>query len=176
VFQSVDPLGERDVEAARHFANKIWNAARLVLSSYEGGAPELPEEPERTPVERWLLSRHEACRAQVDAAMDEYRFSLDRSPPRGRVVFRAHNRGRLEHELVLVEVPPELERSVDEQLRSPERLAVATRAYIRPRPPGASGVFAVELGPGRYAFICFVEDADGEIHGVKGMNAEFRVG
>lgn len=142
----------------------------------------------RQPRRWWLLAAAGvllgACGAErfppsppvLDITMEEYRFSLNRSPPRGRAVFRVQNRGRLEHELVLVDLPPELERSVDEQLRSPERLAVATRAYLRPRPPGATGVFAVELRPGRYAFICFLEDADGEIHGVKGMNEEFRVG
>jgi valyl-tRNA synthetase len=68
------PFGERDVEAARHFANKIWNAARLVLGESGEGTPALPAEDQRGPVERWLLSRHEACRAAVDEALEEYRF------------------------------------------------------------------------------------------------------
>jgi hypothetical protein len=109
--------------------------------------------------------------------MDEYRFTLDQpSVQQGRMVFRVANRGHLDHELVLVNVPPNLQRSLDEQLRSEERLAVATRAYVRPRPPGATGVFAVDLRPGRYAFICFLEDPDGKIHALKGMSAEFQVG
>jgi valyl-tRNA synthetase len=70
------PLGERDVEAARNFANKIWNAARLVLGARDGqGPPALPAEGDRSPVERWLLSRHEACREEFDLAMEEYRFA-----------------------------------------------------------------------------------------------------
>jgi valyl-tRNA synthetase len=70
------PLGERDVEAARNFANKIWNAARLVLGARDGqGPPALPAEADRSPVERWLLSRHEACREEFDLAMEEYRFA-----------------------------------------------------------------------------------------------------
>ncbi|HJV04072.1 MAG TPA: class I tRNA ligase family protein, partial [Actinomycetota bacterium] len=68
------PFGVRDAEAGRNFANKIWNAARLVLSAYRGGAPVLPPEERRTEMERWLLSRHEACRADVDRALEEYRF------------------------------------------------------------------------------------------------------
>jgi valyl-tRNA synthetase len=68
------PFGVRDAEAGRNFANKIWNAARLVLSAYEGGAPMLPPEQRRTEMERWLLSRHEACRAEVDEALEHYRF------------------------------------------------------------------------------------------------------
>jgi len=69
------PFGETNVEAARHFANKIWNAARLVLSAYRGGPPELPSEDERTLTERWLLSRHQACLEEVDRAFEEYRFA-----------------------------------------------------------------------------------------------------
>jgi valyl-tRNA synthetase len=70
------PLAERDVEAARHFANKIWNAGRLVLGARDvRGAPLLPQEAARTPADRWLLSRHEACREEVDRAMEGYRFA-----------------------------------------------------------------------------------------------------
>jgi valyl-tRNA synthetase len=68
------PMGVRDAEAGRNFANKIWNAARLVLSAYGGGTPVLPPEERRTEMERWLLSRHEACRAEVDQALEGYRF------------------------------------------------------------------------------------------------------
>jgi valyl-tRNA synthetase len=69
------PFGMRDAEAGRNFANKVWNAARLVLGAREAsGAPVLPAEDRRTPVERWLLSRHEACREEVDRAFEEYRF------------------------------------------------------------------------------------------------------
>ena len=69
------PLGESAVQAARHFANKLWNAGRLVLGAADAdGPPVLPPEDSRTSVERWLLSRHEACRAEVDRAIEEYRF------------------------------------------------------------------------------------------------------
>ena len=68
------PFSPRDVEDARHFANKIWNASRLVLSRYAGGPAVLPPEERRTSAERWILSRHEACRADVDEALEGYRF------------------------------------------------------------------------------------------------------
>ncbi len=66
------PLSEEAIEAGRNFANKIWNAARLVLSA--GGRPQLPPEKRRTLVERWLLSRHERARREADEAFasDEY--------------------------------------------------------------------------------------------------------
>jgi valyl-tRNA synthetase len=69
------PMGVRDAEAGRNFANKVWNAARLVLGARDTtGGPLLPPEEQRSPVDRWLLSRHEACRHEVDAAFEDYRF------------------------------------------------------------------------------------------------------
>jgi valyl-tRNA synthetase len=69
------PLGREYIESARRFANKIWNAARLVLSSYEGGPPGLPPSDRWTLAERWLLSRHQSCLEDVDAALDGFRFA-----------------------------------------------------------------------------------------------------
>jgi valyl-tRNA synthetase len=70
------PLSREGIEAARNFANKIWNASRQVFGSYRAGEgpPELPDRTEWTLAERWTLSRHQACREEVDAAMDAYRF------------------------------------------------------------------------------------------------------
>jgi valyl-tRNA synthetase len=69
------PLSEDGIEAARRFANKIWNAARLILSVSEDGALDLPAEERWTLADRWLLSRHQACLEEVDRALDEYRFA-----------------------------------------------------------------------------------------------------
>jgi valyl-tRNA synthetase len=69
------PLSEEAIEGGRNFANKLWNASRLVLRTFPGGAPELPPEGRRTPAERWLLSRHEAAAREVDAALDGFRFA-----------------------------------------------------------------------------------------------------
>jgi valyl-tRNA synthetase len=69
------PLSVEAIEAGRNFANKLWNAARLVLGSFPGGAPSLPPRERWTLVERWLLSRHEAVRLDVDAAIDDRRFA-----------------------------------------------------------------------------------------------------
>ena len=69
------PLSDEAIEGGRNFANKIWNAARLVLRAFPGGAPELPPMERLTLAERWLLSRHQACVTEVDAALDAYRFA-----------------------------------------------------------------------------------------------------
>ncbi|MGZ8599706.1 MAG: class I tRNA ligase family protein, partial [Actinomycetota bacterium] len=69
------PLSEESIEGGRNFANKIWNAARLVLGAFEDEEPALPGPERRTLAERWLLSRHQACVADVDAALDAYQFA-----------------------------------------------------------------------------------------------------
>ncbi len=70
------PLSKEGIEAARNFANKIWNAARQVFGSYRAGdgEPALPDPNEWTVAERWALSRHQACLEEVDAALDTFRF------------------------------------------------------------------------------------------------------
>jgi valyl-tRNA synthetase len=70
------PLSPEYIEAARRFANKIWNATRLVLSWWAGsGSPQLPPEQRWSLPDHWLLSRHQACLEEVDGALEEYRFS-----------------------------------------------------------------------------------------------------
>jgi valyl-tRNA synthetase len=69
------PLSEDGIEAGRNFANKLWNAARLVLRAFPGGHPDPPPPERLTLPERWLLSRHHACGVEVDEALNEYRFA-----------------------------------------------------------------------------------------------------
>ena len=108
----------------------------------------------------------------VDVSMTEYRFGLEAPSSSGRIVFDARNDGGLEHELVLVGVPDNVD-SIDEQLRSDKRLVVPTIARMARRTPGQRGTFAVDLDPGRYAIICFVDDGRGDQHAQKGMSAQF---
>ncbi|MGH2772035.1 MAG: hypothetical protein ACRDIU_02705 [Actinomycetota bacterium] len=110
----------------------------------------------------------------VDVGMREYRFDFKPPAGRGRVVFKARNTGRLDHELVLAILPEDVP-PIRTQLKGNNRMLVATLAKIPPRAAGKAGVFAVDLTPGRYAMICFVTDADGRQHAQKGMGAEFRI-
>lgn len=112
----------------------------------------------------------------VDVGMDEYAFSMDGGDLRaGRVVFRARNLGRLDHEFVLTELPADLP-PLAEQLQSDKRRPVSNVARVALRRPGTTGTFAADLAPGRYGVMCFVRDPDGNTHAVKGMALEFRVG
>ena len=68
------PLAEEWVEGARRFANKLWNAARFVLMQLGDVTPQagLPAAGELQVEDRWILSRLEACRAEVDQAWEDY--------------------------------------------------------------------------------------------------------
>jgi valyl-tRNA synthetase len=65
----------KNVETGRHFANKIWNAARLVLEAFPGGDPQLPPEERLTAPQRWLLARHQRCVTEVNSSLDRYDFA-----------------------------------------------------------------------------------------------------
>lgn len=110
----------------------------------------------------------------VPVSMREYGYSYEPPKASGRIVFNVDNNGRVDHEMVLIvvgdEIPP-----IDEQLRSGERLVVPTVARMTPKAPGGWGALAVDLVPGRYAMVCFVQDADGGQHAQKGMSTEFRI-
>jgi valyl-tRNA synthetase len=69
------PLAVESIEGGSHFANKIWNAARLVLLTFDSGEPQLPPDERLTSPQRWLLARHQRCVADVNAALDRYDFA-----------------------------------------------------------------------------------------------------
>jgi valyl-tRNA synthetase len=62
------------VEGYRNFANKLWNAARLVLSNLESYDPEGEPPPAGLPG-RWIESRLHATIHDVRAALEAYRFN-----------------------------------------------------------------------------------------------------
>lgn len=79
-------LTEERMESARAFANKIWNASRLIFMNMErsGVSPWitgerdccLPEKDgETAPLEdRWIFSRLNRCAEQVNRAVEQHRY------------------------------------------------------------------------------------------------------
>lgn len=112
----------------------------------------------------------------VDVTMREYEFAFDGSAPRaGRVQFHTTNTGQEPHELVLVTLPKDFALSIPEQVRSGVARSFPTLAYLPARGAGADGQFAVDLIPGRYGLVCFIQAADGLSHAAKGMGSVFQV-
>ena len=65
-------FGENRLEAARNFANKVWNASRFVISALEGksgldGWHDLSEVEHRE--DRWIVSRLDQVTAEVDESL-----------------------------------------------------------------------------------------------------------
>jgi valyl-tRNA synthetase len=59
------------IEEGRRLANKLWNAARLLLLA---GAEEVEARPDSLE-ERWIMARIEATRAEVEKDLDGYDFA-----------------------------------------------------------------------------------------------------
>ncbi len=68
-------VAEERIEGYRNFANKIWNAARLVLTNLEGYDPALARRGTPSVADRWIRSRLSEAIAQVRKAIDTYRFN-----------------------------------------------------------------------------------------------------
>ena len=61
------------VEAARNFANKIWNASRYMLMNLEGADDAfVPEESDYTLADRWILTRSAETVCAVTANLENY--------------------------------------------------------------------------------------------------------
>ena len=71
-------LDLRKVEAARNFANKLWNAARLVEGNLTESAvnaePLTPETPGLRLEDRWILSRYDRLVAEVNRLLGAFHF------------------------------------------------------------------------------------------------------
>ena len=70
-------LNEQRLEASRNFANKLWNAARFVLSNIEDRerSPNLVSRPISTNLQdRWILSKLELVKRDLDRFMSEYQL------------------------------------------------------------------------------------------------------
>ncbi len=77
-------LSVQKVEAARNFANKLWNATRFVLGNLGEGysaqdaaraAADWRSNPAALSLpDRWILSRHNRLILEVDRLIDQYQF------------------------------------------------------------------------------------------------------
>ena len=70
-------LNEQKLEASRNFANKLWNAARFVMTNLDraGGTDGGYQPSQATHGEdRWILSRLSRVAGHVNGFMEEYQF------------------------------------------------------------------------------------------------------
>ena len=68
-------LSEERISGYRHFVNKIWNSARLVLMNMDDETQRPPQETVYSLPERWILARLHSVSAEVTNALEAYRFN-----------------------------------------------------------------------------------------------------
>jgi valyl-tRNA synthetase len=68
-------LAEDRLEGYRNFANKLWNAARLVLANLEGYDARRAKRIAPGLADRWIASRLAAAVSEVRRALARYRFN-----------------------------------------------------------------------------------------------------
>lgn len=67
---------ERRIEEARNFCNKLWNVARYIEhETGENVSVSLDHPNPSTPADHWILSKLQQSQANVEAMLDDYRFS-----------------------------------------------------------------------------------------------------
>jgi valyl-tRNA synthetase len=66
-------LGKTKLEGSRNFTNKLWNAARFVLSNLDSAEPAAPSKNPFTE-DRWILSRLNRVIADTTELLDGFQF------------------------------------------------------------------------------------------------------
>ncbi|MBQ7314436.1 MAG: valine--tRNA ligase [Clostridia bacterium] len=70
-------FSDEKIEAARNFANKLWNASRFVLMNLtEADTPTLPSTEAMTIEDKWILSRFNALVKTVTDNMEHYELGV----------------------------------------------------------------------------------------------------
>jgi valyl-tRNA synthetase len=67
-------LSIKKVEANRNFANKIWNASRLILGALEKAPKTAQEPPKYTTADAWIWARQKQLRQSVKRLFDNYQY------------------------------------------------------------------------------------------------------
>ncbi|PIQ96587.1 MAG: valine--tRNA ligase [Nitrospinae bacterium CG11_big_fil_rev_8_21_14_0_20_56_8] len=70
-------LSEERIEGYRNFCNKLWNASRFIFMNLQDypGTCALDPSLTRSVADRWILSRLQACTAEVNRALEEFKFN-----------------------------------------------------------------------------------------------------
>ena len=64
------------VEAARNFANKLWNASRFVIMGLESDLTEINQDDALTLADKWILSRLETVNEDITTSLDKYELGI----------------------------------------------------------------------------------------------------
>ena len=69
-------FSDEKIEAARNFANKLWNASRFVRMNLTIDEVKLPAESELAAEDKWILHEFNKLSASVTASLDKYELGV----------------------------------------------------------------------------------------------------
>lgn len=69
------PIGEERVQSSRSFCTKLFNAVRFALISGATVIGPLPDTPDRSTSDRWILSRLGEVLAEIDKGYEDFEFA-----------------------------------------------------------------------------------------------------
>ncbi len=69
-------FSDEKIEAARNFANKLWNAARFVMMNLDIEKIELPDSDKLAIEDKWVLTKYNECIALVTSNLEKYELGM----------------------------------------------------------------------------------------------------
>ncbi len=69
-------FSDEKIEAARNFANKLWNASRFVRMNLTIDSTELPSTEKLAPEDKWILTRCGELADSVNASLDKFEVGV----------------------------------------------------------------------------------------------------
>ncbi len=69
-------FSDEKIEAARNFANKLWNASRFVRMNLTIDRITLPDSSELAPEDKWVLDEYNKLCATVTSSLDKYEVGI----------------------------------------------------------------------------------------------------
>ena len=114
----------------------------------------------------------------VTITATEYKFDLPATLPAGKTTFTLVNEGKEQHFIEIIELKadaPPVAKLIKSK-KPPDQFFVRQAGGTKPVKPGeTSKPFEVDLTPGRYGYVCFIESPKGKPHAFLGMFGEFTV-
>lgn len=112
----------------------------------------------------------------IDGEMADYEFILsETSAPAGDIAFNVTNTGQYPHEVVVLQLPEGI--TVEDVFADESLFAQVQFFGFTYADPGAAAppLVMVDLEPGTYTLVCFIDEPEGIPHVMRGMIVEFEV-
>jgi hypothetical protein len=162
VVAQFNAIGEDDVEGAIERINEFETESCDIDHSGEandpgpGGSFEVEDDA-----------------AQVAVTAKDFEFVFDPPTAPGRTSFVMTNEGEQAHFLAVAKLKDGV--TLDQALQDEEGTTIEKEWSTRIASAGDDETVTLDLEPGHYAVVCFLPDADGTPHAMKGMVGEFTV-